>query len=677
MAVLSRARRGDADERYAMRDAVSPRATAARRLGAADPAERLDLSITLRLRDADGLAALLAAQQDPGSPQYHRWLTPEQFAARFAPAPETYAAVVDWLGSEGFTVRPKVNAARVDFSGDVARIEDCFGVRMGHYEDRGRTLAANESPPLLPIALRDAVDVVRLNTFPLAEPSVRLTDGTQTFDAMAPSDMAAAYGIRALHDAGTTGAQQTIAVVARSDFASADVAQFQTQFGVPGRAPLKVFPTTNPGVGAPNGVCRGIRNSRQLAQCLQGEQTEVLLDTEWASALAPAATVLVDISGADIDVSLMDIVTTHPEATVITMSFGACERLDSGDLRIFAPLYAQAAAQGQTVLVSSGDGGADGCQDGMGRSVNVLASDATVTAVGGTTLDPGFDASGHATGHVGETAWNNSAGASGGGASQLVAKPAYQSAPGVPADGARDQPDVSLLADPNGPGYVVVVAGAIDIVGGTSAAAPSWAGIVALLDQQQGQALGALNPLLYELGRQQYGAAGTPVFHDVTQGDNAVNGVAGYAAGVGYDLVSGLGTPDVAALAAAIGAALATPTGTAPPTETPTATSPPTRTATPTVLATRVATPTATPTGTATSAVTATMPPLALCAGDCNGDGVVEVNEVIQLVDLALGSAADCSTCRNGIAPGEPCPSAITIAVLVEAVRHALDGCAA
>src|SRR5262249_6417689 len=150
----------------------------------------------------------------------------------------------------------------------------------------------------------------------------------------------------------------------------------------------------------------GIHNSRQLAECIQGEETEVLIDAEWASAMAPGATVLVDISGTDIDASLMDIVTNHVDAKTINMSFGACERLDSSDLTLFGPFYAQAAAQGQSVLVSTGDGGADGCQDGKRASVNVLASDASVTAVGGTTLDPGFDANGDATGHVGETVWN-------------------------------------------------------------------------------------------------------------------------------------------------------------------------------------------------------------------------------------------------------------------------------
>ena len=217
----------------------------------------------------------------------------------------------------------------------------------------------------------------------------------------------------------------------------------------------------------------------------------------------------------------------------------------------------------------------------------------------------------------------------GGGGSTLVPKPAYQTAPGVPADGFRDQPDVSLLADPNGPGYVVVVAGAIEIIGGTSAAAPSWAGIVALLnDAQQADGLGPLNPTLYELATQQYAGNGAQVFHDVTQGDNTFNGVTGDAAGVGYDLVTGLGTPDVAVLAAALGTIDPTPT-----------------------------------------------PPAAVCAGDCDGDGLVAVNEIIQLVTIALGTGTDCTTCALGIPAGVTCPSGITISVITQAVDSALNGC--
>jgi len=628
-----------AAERYELRNAVSARATASGWQRVADPDESLEMSVTLRLRDADQLAALIAAQQDPESRQYRRWLTPDEFAARFAPLPEEYGAVVDWLQGEGFVVRPKVNGARIDFSGTVKSVERSFGVHMSHYSYRGRTPLANEDSPLLPAEFRDTVDFVRLNTFPLAEPLARVSISGRLVSTMAPRDMYIAYDMQTLLDAGVNGSGQTIGVVARSDFNVSDVASFEQKFDVPAHNPVKVFPSTNPGVGAPNGYCQGIRNSRQLAECIQGEESEVVLDTEWASAMAPGAAVLVDVSGADIDASLMDIVTNHSEAKTITMSFGTCERLDSSDLSLFGPMYAQAAVQGQSVLVPTGDGGADGCQDGRGRSVNVLASDPNVTAVGGTALDPGFDASGDATGYVSETVWNDASGASGGGASTLVRKPAYQNAPGVPADGSRDQPDVSLLASPQSPGYVVVVGSDIEVIGGTSAAAPSWAGIVALLNHaRQVEGLGPLNATLYALGQQQYAGNGAAVFHDITRGNNSFDRVVGYTAGVGYDLASGLGTPDVAVLATALEAIVPTPTATQTPTNTPS----------------QQPTPVSSP-----------------CAGDCNGDGSVTVDELVSMMNIALGNAS-ISTCLAGDVDHT---NEITIDEIIAAVNNALNGC--
>src|SRR5262249_6905419 len=160
----------------------------------------------------------------------------------------------------------------------------------------GRTRLANEDPPLLPAEFSDRVDVVRLHTFPLAEPLVRVAGPSGTLDAMAPSDLYVAYDLRPLLEAGTDGTGQTIAVVARSDFNDTDVADFQQRFGVPLRSPVKAFPSTNPGVGAPAGVCHGIRNQSQRDLCIQNEESEVLLDAQWAGAMAPGATVLVDIS---------------------------------------------------------------------------------------------------------------------------------------------------------------------------------------------------------------------------------------------------------------------------------------------------------------------------------------------------------------------------------------------
>ena len=635
--------------RFELHNSVPARATAERWMRAADPDEALEMSVTLRLRQPDDLAALIAAQQDPASPDYHRWLTPDEFAARFAPSADDYTRVVDWLQRQGFVVRPKVSATRIDFGGTVVRVEGSFGVRMNHYAHRGRTPLANEDPPLLPEELAGAVAFVRLNTFPLAEPLVRVTGSGGLSTAMAPGDMYLAYDMQTLLDAGTNGAGQTIAVVARSDFDNSDVTSFQQRFDVAVRIPVKVFPAANPGVGAPNGICRDVGSPRERRLCMQGEQDEVLLDVQWASAMGPGATVLVDISGADIDASLLDIVTHHPEARIITISFGSCERLDAADLTLFGPMYAQATVQGQTVFVSSGDDGTDECQDGRGRSVNVLASDANVTSVGGTALDPGFDANGDATRYVSETVWNDSSGASGGGASTLVSKPAYQSALGVPSDGFRDQPDVSLLASPMSAGYVMVVDGAVSVAGGTSAAAPSWAGIVALLNDANGRAgSGSMNALLYKLGREQYAGSGLAVFHDVTHGNNGFDRVAGYVAGTGYDLASGLGSPDVAVLAQAFELALPTVTHTPAPTAT--------STPTPTI-------PPATPTPSAIGAP---------CAGDCNGDGAVTVDELVLGVGIALGNQL-LSACPNLDVNRD---GQVTVAELLQAVDAAVRGCA-
>jgi subtilase family serine protease len=638
---------GHAAGHYELRNSVSARATISRWLRTGDPDESLEMSVTLRLRHTDELAALITAQHDPTSSQYHRWLTPDEFATRFAPSPDDYGAVVDWLTREGFETQSKLSSARVDFSGTVARVERTFRVGMSHYSHRGRAPLANEGPPLLPSDFRDTVDFIRLNTFPLAEPLVRISSPGGLLNAMGPADMYLAYDMQTLLDAGVNGAGQTIAIVARSDFKVSDVAGFRQQFGVPPHAPVKAFPSTNPGIGAPSGVCQGIRNSRELQLCIDGEEGEVLLDTEWASAMAPGATVLVDI-GADIDVSLLDIVTNHPEAKTITMSFGSCERLDSSGISVFGHMYAQAAVQGQAVMVSTGDNGADTCQDGRGRSVNVLASDSNVTAVGGSALDPGFDANGRATGYVSETVWNDGDGATGGGASTLVSKPTYQSAPGVPSDGVRDQPDVSLLASPSHAGYVLVIEGSVAVSGGTSAAAPGWAGIAAMLNHaMQIDGSGPLNTTLYTLGRRQYAENGPAVFHDITRGNNSFNGVAGYSAGVGYDLASGLGTPDVAVLARAMSALANTPTTvatpTAPPTPTPTGTPP-----------TQSPTPLASP-----------------CVGDCNNDQSVTVDEILTLVDITLGTAS-ISACVAGDINHD---GQITIDEILAAVNAALNGC--
>lgn len=582
----------------------------------ADSSRTTAMTIVLRLTDPQGLAALVSAQSDPASPLYRRWLSPAEFAERFGAPAETYARVVDWLRSEGFAVRTWSNRLRVDFTGTVGQTEKTFQVTMQMHSRAGRTIMANAMAPAVPAELADAIAAVKLHDAPLAEPLVRIDNAGNTATVMGPHDMHVVYNLQSVFDRQIDGAGQTIAVVARSDFNADDVTVFRTRFGVVGGGTNKVFPGANPGTGAINGVCRDLSGT-DLRRCTTNEKVEVLLDVQWAGALAPGAEVLADIADTDIDASFADIVTNHPEAKLITISFGICERLDGGQsLEMFAPLYAQAAAQGQTVFVSTGDDGADNCQDGGPSGVNALASDPHVTAVGGTTLDPGFDSTGNATRYISERAWNDRSGAGGGGASSSVAKPEYQRAPGVPDDGKRGQPDVSLVASALQPGYAVIVDGAALVVGGTSVTAPSWASIAAVLAQASAaDGFGVLNAALYGIGRKQYAFNVAQAFHDVAVGNISVHGVVGPVATVGYDLASGLGTPDVAALAQL----------------------------------------------------------LAACPGDCDGDGQVTVDELIAGVNIALEQIplARCAVLDTNA------DGAVTLEEIVAATGRALGGCGA
>ena len=209
---------------------------------------------------------------------------------------------------------------------------------------------------------------------------------------------------------------------------------------------------------------------------------------------------------------------------------------------------------------------------------------------------------------------------------------------------------MSLLASPANAGYVMVAEGITVVAGGTSASAPSWAGIVAVLnDATHLDASGALNAVLYRLGREQYAGTGPGVFHDVLHGDNSFNRVLGYDAGAGYDLASGLGTPDVAVLAQALAAIGNTPTPTA----------------TPIALATLTST-SAPPTQSATPSGNS-------CAGDCNNDHAVTVDEVLVLLTISLGTA-NISTCGAGDVNDD---GQITIDEILAAVNTARNGCAA
>jgi kumamolisin len=233
------------------------------------------------------------------------------------------------------------------------------------------------------------------------------------------------------------------------------------------------------------------------------------------------------------------IVNKHAAAHAVTVSYGTCERGAAGEMPVMNSMFMQAKAEGQQWFFASGDTGTDGCRDGSGNkiiSAGWPASSPYVVGVGGTGVQTGTT----------EIVWDWGdafGGATGGGPSESLDKPAFQMTV-TPNDGARDEPDVAALA--GAPGVVVVLDGTANGFGGTSAATPIWAGCWALLEQGKGHKT-ITNGLetIYTLGK-----AGTG-FHDITSGNNGGPGdtpTGGYAAAAGYDLSTGWGSPNVAAL---------------------------------------------------------------------------------------------------------------------------------
>jgi subtilase family serine protease len=558
-------------------------------------------------QEAD-LQELIAAQQDPESPLYHQWLNPDQFAARFGMADSDLDNVRSWLQQQGFSIDSVARSRNmIRFSGTARQVEQAFLTEMHYYNVQGARHFAPSTELSVPAAFAPAVMSVRnLNDFrprPMhIAPSVRpdFTSSQTGAVHFAPGDIKVAYNIPSSY----TGTGQSIALMGQSAILTSDIENFESASGLSIKDPtLVLVPDTG------------------TSKFYEGDESESDIDLEWSGGIATGANIIFVYVGNNLNYGVFDSVHYAVDeniAPIISISYGSCETaLDSSDKTTMEAWGAQAVAQGQTIVASSGDSGSTSCEGYTGTTdsgqtftttmdqalvVNYPASSAYVTAAGGTEITAANDAVGTYWGAysssttttalhwIPEVAWNddtlsgaysssNGGGlsSSGGGVSALISRPSWQTGTiggvSIPAGSWRLVPDIALYSSPNYPGYLFCssdpsndIKGScsngfrdansqyLTVAGGTSFAAPIFAGMVAIINQAKGytSGQGLVNPTLYTLAANSSTYASA--FHDVTSGNNyctagttygycsATGATEGYVAGAGYDEVTGLGS---------------------------------------------------------------------------------------------------------------------------------------
>lgn len=493
----------------------------ARRVGPADPGEQVGITVVVRRRPD-------AEPHERAAPPLDR----AAFAERLGAHDDDLAAVERFAREHGLTVVESSPERRtVKLTGSVADAGKAFGIELHRYDHpehgsfRGRT-----GPVYVPTELTDVVEgVFGLDDRPQARPQFRVADPRAVTSSYTPVEVARAYGF----PTDATGAGQTVAIVELGGgYRQSDLDTYFGDLGLP--APTVTAVSVDGGANDPSGDP-------------SSADGEVLLDIEVVGAIATGARIAVYFAP-NSDQGFVDAVTqaVHDREnapSVVSISWGGPESTWTLQAQnALDAAFADAASLGVTVCVASGDNGSgDGVGDGRAHA-DFPASSPHVLACGGTRLDPGGN----------ETVWNDGStgGATGGGVSDTFDLPDWQSAAGVPhsanPDGrvGRGVPDVSGDADPQ-TGYRVLVDGQQATIGGTSAVAPLWAALVALLNERRDTPVGFLNPVLY-------GSSGSAL-RDVTSGDNDLGDAPGYSAGPGWDACTGLGSPDGAALERLLG----------------------------------------------------------------------------------------------------------------------------
>lgn len=553
--------------------------------------------ITIHFKMSDSqraeLNALLEDQQNPSSSGYHQWLTPEEYGARFGISQHDLDKTIAWLESAGFS-NVQVNRSRtaVTMSGTAGLVRAAFQTSIHRYQVSGVAHYANSTNPLLPRALTGMVTAIRgLNDFHpkprlirqrvAANGDPRFTSSISGNHFLAPSDFATIYDVQALYNSGINGSGQTIVIPGQSDIELSDISAFRSAAGLPASNPQVVHTGTDPGVLSAS-----------------GDESESDLDIEWAGGVAPQATIVFVVSE-DVGTSEFYAIDNNL-GPVMSITYGLCEsQFGQADVDATEQEFQQANAEGMTIVTAAGDNGAADCDSGnvasQGLAVDYPSSSTYVTGMGGTQFNEGSGTywnstnnaqNGSAISYIPEMVWNTTSAdgqlaAGGGGSSILFTKPTWQQALNMPDDGARDVPDLALTASPDHDGYLICSGSGdcvkgfrksnsdLDPIGGTSAAAPTFAAIVALLVEKTGSRQGNINPALYRLAN-----SSSDAFHDITSGNNRVpcqqgttncpnGGSIGYFAGPGYDLASGLGSVDADHLVNEWSGAVSIPTLTA------------------------------------------------------------------------------------------------------------------
>ena len=492
----------------------------AKSIGTPDPNEVVEVTVVLRSKGAG--TQISSVREISAQPLKERkYLSREEFATANALNPDDLAKIEEFAHEHGLTiVKVSPESSSISLSGTVTELSEAFGTKLSMYDSPTGKYRGRVGPVQVPADLASIIiGVFGLDDRHVFRPhSVRLEKQGGTVKAMAawisytPPQLAKLYNF----PAGLDGSNQCIAIIELGGgYKAKDISTY-----------FKGLKLTQPKVTAIS--VDGARNKPG-----SDADGEVVLDIEVAGGIAPKAKLAVYFAP-NSDKGFIDAINAavHDKInkpSVISISWGAAEKeWTSQAMQAMDQAFQAAAAVGVTVFVAAGDDGSRDNEDDNMAHADFPASSPYVTACGGTRLDS-----------TGELAWNNGPGsATGGGISDFFPLPSWQSNANVPPSAnpggkaGRGIADVSADADPN-TGYIILLNGQNDVFGGTSAVAPLWAGLIALINQKLGKPVGYLNPLLYNQ------LANSGALRDITAGNNGA-----YNAGPGWDPCTGFGTPD-------------------------------------------------------------------------------------------------------------------------------------